>query len=146
MSLDEKYPVNVAELKKGDFLSPETCEMLTGKKRDNPRYQFAMQSIREFIYRESEKQGRPLSCGIDGDGLRIHTDAEASEYHRRLHYMALRGMRRSMKRMVSCVDRAQLTSFEVAEHDRETALAALRVQAVREACRIERRKHKELTE
>ena len=132
MTTDAKHhPLDIQALNKGDYITPTECEDITGLSRNDTQYQFRMQAIREWVYRESKRNGLPLSCGIVNGGLKIHTDAEAAEYHRQMQYEAIAKVRRSARRMVETVNRSKLTDGQAQSYDREVALAAMRCQSLR---------------
>lgn len=138
------HPIDVSTLDKGMFITPEECEDHCGKKRGSREYQFALQSLREYIYRESMRDGRPLSCGIKGDGVMIHTDSEAAEYHRAMNDQAVSALRRSSRRLAGTVDRSQLSAGEQSNYDRAVAVAAMRCQMIRKAGRLVAKEQKQL--
>ncbi len=139
------HPFDVRSLQKGSFITVEELEDVTGLKKHQPEYVWALQTLREWIYRESKRNGYPLSCGIEGDQIHIHTDSEAAEYHRRLHYEAIGRMKRSSRRMVETVTRSGLTEAEQRQYDREVALAALRCQRIRQVGQLPAAEQKQIT-
>jgi len=147
-SKPNRHPIDVSTLDKGMWITPEECEDHSGKHRGTQEYAFALQSLREYIYRESARNGRPLSCGIRGDGVLIHTESEAALYHKALNDQAVAAVRRSGRRLQATVDRSQLTDAEKASYDRSLLVAVVRSQQVRKVGNIiaaKEREQKKLT-
>ena len=143
-----RHPIDVSTLDKGMWITPEECEDHSGKRRGTQEYAFALQSLREYIYRESARNGRPLSCGIKGDGVLVHTDSEAALYHKALNNQAVAAVYRSGRRLAATVDRTQLTDAEKVSYDRSVLVASLRSHQVRRVGNIiaaKEREQKKLT-
>lgn len=133
---DGIFPIDTKTLNKGDYLSPEWCEVTTGVDRSEPDYRFALLDLKATIIRNSIDDGRPLSCVIRGDGLYVQHDNEASVYHDKRAGAGVRLMARGLASMSALVDPSRLTERELDTHTRSQSLRALQVQAVRGATRI----------
>lgn len=106
------YPLDVSELNKGDTLSVDRMESMTGKKCGTDEFRFAVMSVQEFIHAKSELTAKAL-----GDGaLRILTDAEASDHNARLFAQGLRMVFSRHERGLQ-VDVDQLTPDQRKRHD-----------------------------
>jgi hypothetical protein len=133
--MTEREPMDVRTLKKGDFIAPEMCEEMTGVRRTSRDYGLALLRLKQRLYDACSLEQIFLSFGVQKDGLKVHTDDEASNYHYKEAQHGINKMARSFRNMTSLVDRSMLTDGVRNEHDRNTALMAMRVQAVRGAGR-----------
>lgn len=113
----QQYPVNVSVLKKGDVIDTATLETITGKKPDNPNWNFALLSVRAFIEKQSKNEGMRLIPRIDHGTIRIQTDEEAAKY---THHHAGLGRRRFYRnhRRQMDVDMRNLSEQGRREHER----------------------------
>lgn len=83
-----KYPFDYDQLKKGDELSPEEIERITGKKPGTDEYRFAVMGLQALI---QDRTGYTAKCQSDGS-LKVLTDPEAAEHNRKLFAQNLRAM------------------------------------------------------
>lgn len=66
-------------LRKGDVISVEDLEKITGQKRDTQKFQFAVLQLRLRIERDSAMAQTPLLTAQERGALKVMCDAEASE-------------------------------------------------------------------
>lgn len=110
------HPVDVAQLQKGDVISVERVESITGTRRDTQEFDFALMSLRDFIERESAKVGDPLLCRTRNGDLIVMHDAEAVHYTRSQFCCGEQKMYRNMARMMA-VDPSKLSENELKTYD-----------------------------
>jgi len=131
------HPIDTDKLVKGQDISPAECERIIGvSPADQSRYRLALLALAQWVMKDSEARGRPLSVGTCGDGIRVRTDQEASDHHFNQALARLRGFRRDVRRQTTTVDTAGLTPSQVQEHDHKSAVLAayaLRLQQGRRA-------------
>ena len=123
------YPIDTDTLKKGQYLSPEKLETITMYKAGTDKFALAVLAIRQFIERETEKNGRHLLCKQEGKGLRILTDSEAAKYKPKRFDNSLKGMFRQVKDMLR-IDTMQLTDDEKKKLERSTYIRSRLCTAV----------------
>ena len=127
----ERYPLDFDALNKGDVLTPESLARITSTEVGTPAYQFAILGLRCEIERELEAAGRPVTVKQDGDGLRILTDEEATDYNHAQLQAGLRKVARSHRRNL-LVDRTQLSIEKQKAHDRRLIAEGAYVQSIAE--------------
>lgn len=131
MDETEIYPVDVTKLNRGDVVSQGECERILGVTVDHARYRLKLEWLRDWIFRETEKNGDPLSVATYKNGLRVNTDEEASRYHAHIADQCESRIFLNQHRLIVTVRRDQLTQREQAAHDRRLALMAQRVFRLR---------------
>lgn len=111
MALLDKYPIDVGALKKGDVLSIEQLQEITGKKpADTTAFAFAMLSLRDFIQDNTD-----FTVKMGTDGLHILTDSEAARYNHRRAMGHIGGIHRRYERN-TLVDVRNLSTEERSIH------------------------------
>lgn len=111
MALLDKYPIDVGALKKGDLLSVEQLQTITGKKpADANSFAFAVLALREFIQENTD-----FTVKMTTEGLRILTDSEASQYNHRRFHGHIGGLQRRYQRN-TLVDARNLSPEEGSAH------------------------------
>jgi len=131
----EYEPMDVTVLRKGDYIPPDVCEKMLGVKRSERRYSLELCALVARIKSLADEHGNVLSFCSDGDGIRVHTDEEASDYHAKAIDRARAKAARSLRDMVTRVDTSQLTEDQRRAHDRIVSIEALRQQAGKRAVR-----------
>jgi len=127
----EIYPLDVTKLTRGDVIEQVECERIAGVAASHARYRLHLEGLRDWIMKESEARGCPLSVATHGNGLRINTDVEASTYHARLCKQGERQIYRNLHRLTTTVRREVLPQREQEAHDRRCALLAQKVFRLR---------------
>jgi hypothetical protein len=119
------YPIDFKSLRKGQVLSTEHLEYVTGvSSLDFEKFAFAVLNLRKEIM---DRTG--YTVRIDQRQLRILTDAEASVYnHKRLHGR-VNGMFRDFNHLRK-VDVLQLKDDEKKQHERRLVNCSKYVQAI----------------
>lgn len=143
-----RYPMDVNDLNKGDYISLEDCELILNKKRDDDpdKYRLALLGLKDLIVRELTRSGRVLTVNIHHDGIRICTDSEAAEYNRSRFALSVRSMTEATIRNQH-VDDAELTEEQRAAHRQELAKMAAVTSATIGAlktCRLGASAHRRL--
>jgi hypothetical protein len=127
----EIYPLDVTELKRGEVIDAARCAGITRKEPGTDSYRLALLSLRKWIMDETHERGEPLSIAIEGDTLRVNTDAEASDYHARLCETGQAQVYRNLRHLQRTVRRAILSPDEQKQHDRRLLLWAQKVMRLR---------------
>jgi hypothetical protein len=107
--------IDVWQLAKGDYISPEFLEGLTGFLRYTQDYSFAMLSLRDDLERRLGAIGNPVTIKQEDQGLRLLTDSEAAEYNAHRGNKLLGQMGRAHKRN-QAVDSNNLSQEEDHQH------------------------------
>lgn len=134
MSDDEEteiYPLDVTKLNRGDVIEQSECERIAGVRADHARYRLHLEGLRDWVMKESEARGCPLSVATHGNSLRINTDAEASVYHARLCKQGERQIYRNLHRLTTTVRPDALPQREREAHERRVGLLAQKVFRLR---------------
>ena len=74
------HPIDVTQLKKGDYLPPSQIVDICGVEVNNKRYSLELLKIRSFIQEESRNRGNPLLTKGENNGIRILIDDEALDH------------------------------------------------------------------
>lgn len=114
MALTDKYPIDISALHKGQLLTPEQLQQITGKKpADQTVFAFALLALREFIQENTD-----FTVKLTTEGMRILTDAEAAEYNHRRFRGHLTGLVRRYERN-AVVDVAGLSPPDARKHTQD---------------------------
>ena len=124
------YPFDYDALTKGQYIQPEECERLTGKKRHERMYSLKVQELIDGIHRERNARGMPLVAKIQGDGISILTDEEAVSYVRARFRAGIRLAGRSHERAVVAVDVTALSEESKRKHDRNVEIQGRMLTAI----------------
>lgn len=98
--LTKKYPVDVSNLNKGDYIEPEMISKTFEIEMDDPHFRLYQLKLSSYIEIESARQGRALLPKQEGNGIRILTDEEASRYRPIVADNHARALRRELSRMM----------------------------------------------
>lgn len=107
--------IDVWKLAKGDYVSPEFLEGLTGFLRYTQDYSLAVMGIRDDLERRLKAIGNPVTIKQEDKGLRLLTDSEAAEYNAQRGDTLLRQMGRAHERNLA-VDSNNLSTEEDRQH------------------------------
>jgi hypothetical protein len=131
------YPLDYDTLNKGDLITREQVEDITGARFGTPAYEFKRMGLKADIERALWRRGKVWTVTAEGcnGGLTILADADAVEYN-------MRDFERARSRQVVAhyramgVDVTQLTDEQRARHERNITLQASEIQAAKTARRI----------
>jgi hypothetical protein len=129
----ELHPFDLSKLSKGQYLTPEELRSRITGEPGSVKWAFALLALRDWIMRESQLHGNPLSCRIEKNGIRIHTDAEAAVYHDGRALQSQSSMLRQVRLMHSHVCQTGLTSAELSSHDRRLCLWGAKAMMLKKA-------------
>ena len=130
-----EWPIDPHTLRKGDTIPADTIEQITGVKRtDYKRYQLALLKAKSLIDQKLESVDINWTLRIQGETIRVLTDAEASQYNEDASDAARRRIERCAFRMCG-VDTSKLTQEERKQHDRRVLKIAMRQRMLRESDR-----------
>lgn len=77
----ERYPMDFAPLRRGDYLPPETVERATLASRTDASYRIRALALRDDIRAHfRDRHGDVVTVVFEGDGLRILTHQEQADY------------------------------------------------------------------
>jgi hypothetical protein len=137
-----KYPLDFDQLEKGETLTCERLEVVTGKKPGTDAYRFAILGLQALIHERT-----PFTAKTQADGsLRILTDAEASDHNDKLVSQGVRTVIFRHARAI-VVDVGNLTEDQKARHDQRLQRQGRYVTALlreQEVTRIEQKPSKRL--
>ena len=122
-----RYPFDYDELDKGDIISAETLEELTGYERGTQDYNLQLMVLQNQIMDEMEVRDRPMTVRIHKGGLELLTDAQASVYNHGRGESGLRQMKGAVKRL-GWTDMMKLTDEERKNHDRTVLIQSRMLQ------------------
>lgn len=125
-------PIPPEEIKKGHTLTAQRLVELGAMTGDpaSARWAFRLLALRDEIVRTHK-----VSVRILKGGLRINTDAEASEYHNGKADHAVGSIKRQVGALHRLVDVSALTSAEQAAHDRSLCLWGARLAGIKRAAK-----------
>jgi hypothetical protein len=120
-----KYPFDWEELQKGDILTTEELQRITGKTPGSDEFRFACMTLQSLI---QDKTG--FTVKLKGDEtLQVLTDAEAAEHNSRLFGQFMRSM--VSRHALNCeVDVDNLNPTSRAKHDRTLVTQSRYVSAI----------------
>ena len=130
MSGGDAVEVLITTLVKGDSLTAEQCVKLLGMRVEDPRYSLVLLGLSKRIEDTLGELGKPAVVRCEANGIRVLLDDEAAVYVLQRFLTHQAGLGRSHKRAL-IVDRGQLTPEQRAEHERNVAMMAFKVQAIR---------------
>ncbi len=127
-----KYPIDFDALEKGDIITNEQLEKITGHKFGSPKFAWAVIGLREKIFKNTGY----TSTHNQDIGLRNLTDTEASLYNEKDFHNKRRGMFRANQKMAN-VDVAKLSSTAKDLHERKLLNQSRVLSAMRSPKRFE---------
>ena len=126
------FPLDFDSLKKGDNITPDRLEKLTGKTRGTDGYNLAVLALRERIVRECKDRGKHFTVAVVKGTLRILTDEEAALYNVRTFRAGFRRSGKSLRRLTK-VNVGQLSDQQKRDHERNLLVFGKMLQAARSA-------------
>ena len=111
----ERYPVDVAALIKGDYITPEEIARIERTTPGTNPHNLVVMQLCQYIEQRSIELERPLLARCHRDGIRVLTDVEAVEHTQRGFDSGIKKMKTSIKRM-TVIDDRQLNSEQVIKH------------------------------
>lgn len=133
--MDNRYPLDVTKLRKGDDISESDCSAMIGMPSTDPNYNIKLIQLRDEIEGEAKREGMPLSIITNKKSLHINTDPEASEYHRRRAELGRRQIFRENNRLRTLVDTGNLNEHQKAQHDRNLFITGMMVAKLQHSAR-----------
>ena len=127
-----RYPFDYDAINKGDFLTVQALEEITGFMSGTDSYRFKLLALREDIMRAKEAMGDPVVVKGDQHGLRVLTDSEAVPYLWQQSEQSLQRRWRVLRQM-GYVEVTNLTNDEARAHERSATLLTLSLMADRKA-------------
>jgi hypothetical protein len=131
MSEANRYPFDLDKLNKGDLIPVNQIEKIVGVRRNTESYALKLMAVQQRLSRDLRNAGRNITVVTHKKGIKLLTDAEASQYnHLKVHQhrrAMLRGHYRNME-----VDVAQLSEEQKSQHDRYIEVDGRFVQAVQQ--------------
>lgn len=108
MSLYERYPINIDELRKGQVITTDELTRIIGRRpeQDQHKWQWSLLALQGFIHDKTT-----LTVKIVPEGMRVLTDSEAAIYNHRRGAQALRAFMRRYERN-GMVDETALSEEE----------------------------------
>lgn len=141
------YPIDVWKHEKGDWLTPEQCESITGVSRNAPRgkYQLRLLGLRQSIERAWERErDEVITTAVEKDGIRILTDEGAVSTNERRSIQRIRGLASDLAKQ-NGVDRTKLTDDGRAKHEKALTRLGAFLAGGRAAVRAALKPHKRTT-
>lgn len=126
----QKYPIDFDAVTKGQFFTNADLVQILGKpEADLKAFRFAVMSFAQQIQDRTH-----FTTKITEEGLHVLTDQQASEHNWKQFNSHKRGIVRRT-RMMTDVDRAQLSTEEAQRHDARMLIQSRVLQAMRHASR-----------
>ncbi len=138
MSEASRWPIDYDTLNKGDSITRERLERITGKAAGTKDYQLKLLAIQSQIERELHQRNRHWTVKIQKDEIRILTDSEASTYNHALQVQARCAMEKRFL-LNSAVDIAALDDEQRKQHERTMEIDGkylMAMQTVRKQLRL----------
>ncbi len=124
-----RWPLDYDSLDKGDMISVDRIEQITGTKHGTDAYTFSSLKLAKRIQSELHDRGRIWTVKSDRGALRILTDSEAAAYNHEIQVQDRRSMLRRFH-LQQAVDTAQLTESDKQEHQRNLEIDGRFIQAL----------------
>lgn len=125
------HPLDFDALRKGSVITADEIAQAIDIPKDAPSFQVGALNLASQVERELLARGLATTVVIRGQGIRVLTDAEASEHNRRMFRRRLRGLVRDHSRAMR-VDRAELDTEHLAAHDRALLEQGKYLSSIRE--------------
>jgi len=120
--------LNVAGLKKGDYIPPDEIEKAVDAKRGTPEYGLKLLALREDIIKQSGDNGYQLVAKGENHGLRILDNEECQEYTLNLQRLRLRSHGNWNRIARDAVDVSKLQDHTRGKFEREMEMHARIIQ------------------
>ena len=123
--LTDKYPLDFEAIFKGQHITQQELEQITGKKAGTDEYQFALLGLQQQIQNKT-------NCTVKISNkyeLQVLTDEEASRHNYKLFVQNMRSMRTRFDLNAS-VDVSELSDEQRPKHERNLVVQGLYIQAL----------------
>ena len=125
------FNIDFSTLVRGQYVTEAECASIIGLPPTHNEWPIAMMNLVRAIYDETEDAGDSMSaCQFQG-GIKIHTDAEASEYHNRQIWKHRRGIFTGQERIMRTVRASELDDVQRLTHEQRVKLGAFMCSALR---------------
>lgn len=124
------YPLDVGALCKGDYIPESEIVRIVGGTVGTAKFEFGRLKLRDHIEEASADLGAPVQVRVEGDGLRVLTDAEAVARNEQDRRGVVRKLGRTLRRQCR-VDRSQLGVEDLRTHERSVLILGQSAQALR---------------
>lgn len=125
-----EYPIPTSDLRKGDIVSVDQIEEAFRVARGTDAYQLAARRASDYIVQRLAERGLHVTIAQRKHSLMILTDEEASTYNAHRFDLELGGAGRALRRLAE-VDRSQLSSGRIVDHDRALEVRGRMLAAAR---------------
>lgn len=125
----ERFPVDYEALQKGDVITVERLEKITGKSHGTVAHQLGVLQLMGQIERDMWAANKRVTLKLDKGAIVVCTDSEAAIKNARDFMLGLRKLSRSHVRN-QFVDVSQLADDERAAHERKLEVEGKYLQAV----------------
>ena len=129
----------VLQLHKGMFITQEQCERLLGVQNNpnNSDYEFALLGLIDKLTKRSIASKTPLSMAVRNNGIIIHNDEEAVDYHEHQRKCGIKKFKRHKKYGEILVDQSQLSPEILRRHTNNMVCAQRIKDAIASASKSE---------
>jgi hypothetical protein len=100
MSKTSKYPIDIEELKKGDYISPEKIAEIYQIDLNDHKFNLYTLKLSQFIQQKTREMGNPYRTKIENRGVRVLLDSEAVRYEDNSADNKTAGIRRNLRNMM----------------------------------------------
>lgn len=129
MNDTSRWPVDYDTLEKGDTVTRERLEQITGERAGSKGYQLKAIGLQSQIERELHSRGKLWTVKIEREEIRILTDPEASSHNHALQIQARKAMQKRFA-LNTAVDVAKLDDEQKKQHDRLMEVDGKYIQAI----------------
>lgn len=128
----ERYPLDTDKLNEGDYITPPECGAILGMEPcEGNKYALALLRLSSRIQSEIRKSGRKIVVKIEGQGIRLLSASEGSEYRHKRFKAHLRGAGREYYGLRVDVSADRLSAEETLIHDRRLTVQGALVAAIK---------------
>lgn len=124
------YPMDFDALQKGDYITPEVIENITGEDRYTQAYSMAILRFGQTVVERLADRTPPLYVVVkqEKSGLRILDDESASSYTFGEAERALKMMKRNYGRMTRCVDPTEFNDGTKRMHENRIMITSAMIR------------------
>ena len=122
--------IDIAFLKKGDWISPDIIEAQTSETVGTSAYQFAALKLKIEIESALKAAGRPMTLKQEGAGIRLLSDSEAACYNENRGECACGQLAKAHRRNLA-VEEVNLSPVERQTHYRVLDRQGRYLQAIK---------------
>lgn len=138
------HPIDFDALRKGDVITVEQLERITGYQYGTRKFDLAVLALREQITRELHDRNYPITVASENGSLKILTDEEAAAYNPQMFRHGFRKLLRAHRRLMN-VDATQLNSEQREALERNIVVQGKMISAARSSRQIALQSHKRAT-